>query len=73
MPTYIAKCLERSVDLAKAIHTYIWIRLYTLDKAPCLSISIVILILSSDSICQLNQLFPNSEAAMLSILGRALD
>ena len=39
-----------------------------LDKAPRLSISIVILILSSDvfTICQLNQFNTNSEAAMLS-------
>ena len=38
-----------------------------LDKAPRLSISIVICILSSDTICQLNQFNTNSEAAMLSI------
>ena len=40
-----------------------------LDKAPCLSIIIVIWILSSDvlTICQLNQFNTNSEAAMLSI------
>ena len=37
------------------------------DKAPCLSISIVIWILSSDTVCQLNQFNTNSEAAMLSI------
>ena len=37
-----------------------------LDKAPRLSISIVIWILSSDTICQLNQFNTNSEAAMLS-------
>ena len=39
-----------------------------LDKAPALSISIVIWILSSDTdtICQLNQFITNSEAAMLS-------
>ena len=36
------------------------------DKAPRPSISNVIWILSSDTICQLNQLFSNSEAAMLS-------
>ena len=36
------------------------------DKAPRLSISIVIWILSSDTICQLNQFITNSEAAMLS-------
>ena len=40
------------------------------DKAPRLSISIVIWILSSDTdtdtICQLNQFNTNSEAAMLS-------
>ena len=36
-----------------------------LDKAPRLSISIVIWILSSDTICQLNQFNTNSEAAML--------
>ena len=40
----------------------------TLDKAPRLSISIVIWILSSDTICQLNQFHTNSEAAMLSTL-----
>ena len=38
------------------------------DKAPRLSISIVIWILSSDTICQLNQFITNSEAAMLSSL-----
>ena len=37
-----------------------------IDKAPHLSISIVIRILSSDIICQLNQFNTNSEAAMLS-------
>ena len=37
-----------------------------LDKAPRPSISNGIWILSSDTICQLNQLFSNSEAAMLS-------
>ena len=37
-----------------------------IDKAPRLSISIVIWILSSDTICQLNQFNTNSEAAMLS-------
>ena len=41
------------------------------DKAPRLSISIVIWILSSDTdtdtICQLNQFNTNSEAATLSI------
>ena len=36
------------------------------DKAPRLSISIVIWILSSDTTCQLNQFNTNSEAAMLS-------
>ena len=39
---------------------------YCLDKAPRLSISIVIWILSSDTICQLNQFHTNSEAVMLS-------
>ena len=38
----------------------------SVDKAPRLSISIVIWILSSDTICQLNQFNTNSEAAMLS-------
>ena len=39
-----------------------------IDKAPRLSISIVIWILSSDTdtICQLNQFNTNSEAALLS-------
>ena len=37
-----------------------------IDKAPRLSISIVIWILSSDTICQLKQFITNSEAAMLS-------
>ena len=37
-----------------------------LDKAPRPSISNVIWILSSGTICQLNQIFSNSEAAMLS-------
>ena len=41
-----------------------------LDKAPRLSISIVIWILSSVTICQLNQFNTNSEAAMLSICYR---
>ena len=36
----------------------------SVDKAPCLSNDIWIL--SSDTICQLNQLFSNCEAAMLS-------
>ena len=36
------------------------------DKAPRLSISIVIWILSSDTICRLNQFNTNDEAAMLS-------
>ena len=42
----------------------------SLDKAPRLSLSIVIWILSSDTdtICRLNQFNTNSEAAMLSIL-----
>ena len=40
------------------------------DKAPRLSISIVTWILSSDTICQLNQFNTNSEAAMLSRLVR---
>ena len=39
------------------------------DKAPRLSLSIVIWILSSDTICQLNQFNTNSEAAMLSTRG----
>ena len=38
-----------------------------LDKAPRLSISIVIWVFSSDTIFQLNQLNTNSEVAMLSI------
>ena len=42
------------------------ILLSSLDKAPRLSISIVIWISSSDTICQLNQSYSNSEAAMLS-------
>ena len=37
------------------------------DKAPRPSISNVIWVLSSDTICQLNQLFSNSEVAMLSM------
>ena len=40
---------------------------FCLDKAPRLSISIVIWILSSDTFCQLNQFHTNSEAAMLFI------
>ena len=45
-----------------------------LDKAPRLSISIVIWILSSDTdtTCQLNQFNTNSEAAVLSTLGGIL-
>ena len=39
-----------------------------IDKVPRPSISNVIWILSFDTICQLNQLFSNSEAAILSIL-----
>ena len=42
---------------------------FCLDKAPRLSISIVIWILSSDTICQLNQFHTNSEAVMLSTTG----
>ena len=38
-----------------------------IDKAPRPSISNVIWVLSSDTICQLNQLFSNSEVAMLSM------
>ena len=37
-----------------------------LDKAPRPSISNVIWVLSSDTICQFNQIFSNSEAAILS-------
>ena len=37
------------------------------DKAPRPSICNVIWVLSSDTICQLNQLFSNSEVAMLSM------
>ena len=44
-----------------------------LDKAPRLSISNIIWILSSDTICQLNQLFWNSEAEMLSIKEMSMD
>ena len=43
-----------------------WLCQPTIDKAPRLSISIVIRILSSDTICRLNQFNTNSEAAMLS-------
>ena len=38
------------------------------DKAPRPCISNLIWVLSSDPICQFNQLFLNSEAAMLSLL-----
>ena len=37
------------------------------DKAPRPSISNVIWVLSSDNTCQINQLFSNSEVAMLSM------
>ena len=37
------------------------------DKIPHLSISYDFWIMSSDTICQLNQLFSNSEVAMLSM------
>ena len=37
------------------------------NKEPRLSISNVFSVLSSDTICQLNQLFSNSEVAMLSM------
>ena len=44
-----------------------WVRfLWQYDKAPCPSISNVIRILSTYTICQQNQLFSNTEAAMLS-------
>ena len=43
--------------------------LFWVDKAPHPSISNIIWILSCDTICQLNQLFSKSEAAMLSIPG----
>ena len=39
---------------------------FGLDKAPRLSISNDIWILSSDTICQLNQVFSSSEEAMMS-------
>ena len=38
------------------------------DKAPRPCVSNLIWVLSSDPICQFNQLFLNSEAAMLSLL-----
>ena len=44
--------------------------LANIDRAPRLSISIVIWILSSDTICQLNQCNTNSEAAMQCCLGK---
>ena len=44
----------------------IWDGTRGVDKAPRLSTSIVIWVLSSDTICQLNQLNTNSDAAMLS-------
>ena len=46
-----------------------------LDKAPRPSISNVIWVLSSDTdtICQLNQLFSNSEVVMLSILAMPIN
>ena len=44
-----------------------------LDKTPRPSISNVIRIFSSDTICQLNKLFPNSEAAMLLEMIRACE
>ena len=40
--------------------------LFWVDKAPRPSISNIIWILSSDTICHLDQLFSNSEAALLS-------
>ena len=43
-------------------------QLASLDKAPRPSISNVYWISSSDTICQLSQLFSNSEGAMLSML-----
>ena len=45
---------------------FLLVLILTIDKAPRLSISIVIWILSSDTICRLNQFNTNSEAAMLS-------
>ena len=46
-----------------------WVRfLWQYDKAPCPSISNVIRILSTYTICQQNQLFSNTEAAMLCCL-----
>ena len=51
-------CLEEKVVFGA------WI-----DKAPRPSISNVIGILSSDTTCQLKQLFSNSEGAMLSKRG----
>ena len=45
---------------------FMLVLILTIDKAPCLSISIVIWILSYDTIFRLNQCNTNSEAAMLS-------
>ena len=44
------------------------LKISRIDKVPRPSISNVIWILSFDTICQLNQLFSNSEAAILSTL-----
>ena len=60
--TLLHQCLNYLSDPLKIAP----LRRRELDKAPRLSISIVIWILSSDSICQLNQFNKNSEAAMLS-------
>ena len=53
-------------DMYVCVFCSYFLLILTIDKAPCLSISIVIWILSSDTICQLNQFNTKSEAAMLS-------
>ena len=52
----------------KAIHSQRFIGQTVVDKAPRLSISIIIRTLSSDTISQLNQFNTNSEVTMLSKL-----
>ena len=60
---------ERKNKFEKVPNTEFQIQKNTdwVDKAPRPSISNVIWVLSSDNICQINQLFSNSEVAMLSM------
>ena len=68
MSLYLFQLQRSSVQLTNGAIGQNLYQVPRLDKAPRLSTSIVIWILSSDTICQLNQFNTNSEAAMLSII-----